>query len=67
MLITKSISRCCFALPLAIVRLGREVSKWRCRRRQRAQLWKMSDRELCDIRLSRADAWAECQKPCWRR
>jgi uncharacterized protein YjiS (DUF1127 family) len=43
------------------------LSDWRHRARTRAQLARMSEAELKDIGLTHTDAWAEIQKPCWRR
>jgi uncharacterized protein YjiS (DUF1127 family) len=49
------------------------LAKWRHKRVEwhdrvlgRMHLWRMSDAELRDIGLTRADAWAESQKPFWR-
>jgi uncharacterized protein YjiS (DUF1127 family) len=39
---------------------------WLERARQRRQLRELSDHMLRDIGLTRADAWAECEKPFWR-
>jgi uncharacterized protein YjiS (DUF1127 family) len=39
---------------------------WLERARQRRQLAQLSDYMLRDIGLSRADAWAESEKPFWR-
>ena len=36
------------------------------RSRQRRRLGELDDRMLRDIGLTRADAWAEAQKPFWR-
>ena len=36
------------------------------RARQRRQLRELSDHMLRDIGLTRADAWAEAEKPFWR-
>lgn len=33
---------------------------------ERRQLMRLSDRQLLDIGVSRADAWAEYRKPFWR-
>jgi uncharacterized protein YjiS (DUF1127 family) len=39
---------------------------WLERARQRRQLAQLSDYMLRDIGLTRADAWAESEKPFWR-
>jgi uncharacterized protein YjiS (DUF1127 family) len=39
---------------------------WLERARQRRQLRELSDHMLRDIGLTRADAWAESEKPFWR-
>lgn len=39
---------------------------WQERAQQRHQLHQMSERELRDIGLSRADVESECAKPFWR-
>jgi len=39
---------------------------WPERRRQRAQLLAMEQRELRDIGLTRDDVLHECRKPFWR-
>jgi uncharacterized protein YjiS (DUF1127 family) len=39
---------------------------WLERARQRRQLAELSDHMLRDIGLTRADAWAEAEKPFWR-
>jgi len=57
-----------FIAPLrGMVELRRTLGAWRQRARERAQLQRMSDRELWDLRLSRLDARAEYRKPFWRR
>ena len=38
---------------------------WSDRSRQRRQLSELSDHMLRDIGLTRADAWAEADKPFW--
>lgn len=42
----------------------RVVREWRRRARSRAEL---ADRTLRDIGLTRADVWAEIDKPFWRQ
>jgi uncharacterized protein YjiS (DUF1127 family) len=37
------------------------------RRAERQQLLALEERELRDIGLTRAEAWALAQKPLWRR
>jgi uncharacterized protein YjiS (DUF1127 family) len=39
---------------------------WLDRARQRRELRELNDHMLRDIGLSRADAWAESEKPFWR-
>jgi uncharacterized protein YjiS (DUF1127 family) len=39
---------------------------WLDRARQRRRLAELSDHMLRDIGLTRADAWAEVDKPFWR-
>jgi uncharacterized protein YjiS (DUF1127 family) len=39
---------------------------WFDRARQRRRLSELSDHMLRDIGLTRADAWAEADKPFWR-
>jgi uncharacterized protein YjiS (DUF1127 family) len=39
---------------------------WQQRARDRRQLQSLSDHMLRDIGLTRADAWAESDKPFWR-
>jgi len=57
----------------ALRRLGHGVGRvaeggliWFERARQRRQLRELSDHMLRDIGLTRADAWAESEKPFWR-
>lgn len=42
------------------------LADWRRRRRGRAELNRMSDRELRDIGLTRAEAAREAATPFWR-
>lgn len=42
------------------------VLLWHERARQRRQLAELSDHMLRDIGVTRADAWAEVEKPFWR-
>jgi uncharacterized protein YjiS (DUF1127 family) len=42
------------------------VAIWLDRSRQRRRLGELDDRMLRDIGLTRADAWAEAEKPFWR-
>jgi uncharacterized protein YjiS (DUF1127 family) len=58
---------------LALRRFGRGVGRateggliWLERARQRRQLRELSDAMLRDIGLTRADVWAESEKPFWR-
>lgn len=54
-------------LAYGIARLAETVPEWLERSRQRRQLARLSDHMLRDIGLTRADAWAEAEKPFWRR
>jgi uncharacterized protein YjiS (DUF1127 family) len=58
---------------LALRRCGRACERiaeiglrWIDRARQRRQLAELSDHMLRDLGVSRADAWAEADKPFWR-
>ena len=58
---------------LALRRCGRACEgiaeiglQWIDRGRQRRQLAELSDHMLRDIGVTRADAWAEADKPFWR-
>jgi len=42
------------------------LDDWRRRDRERMELRRMSDRELRDIGVTRADIWEEANKPFWR-
>jgi uncharacterized protein YjiS (DUF1127 family) len=42
------------------------MTRWQERRRTRAMLWRLSDRDLKDIGISRAEAWLEASKPFWQ-
>lgn len=42
------------------------LDSWMARHRQRRRLAELSDRDLHDIGITRADVWRECQKPFWR-
>jgi uncharacterized protein YjiS (DUF1127 family) len=44
----------------------REIDEWVRRSHERGCLAQMSDRELRDIGLTRAEAHAEIRKPFWR-
>ena len=43
------------------------VREWRRRARSRAELAALDDRTLRDLGLTRADLWAEIDKPFWRK
>jgi uncharacterized protein YjiS (DUF1127 family) len=47
-------------------RLLATFNTWRQRARERAELAGLSDRALCDIGLSRADAEFIANKPFWK-
>jgi uncharacterized protein YjiS (DUF1127 family) len=58
-----------FALRRLHHGIGRAAERgliWLERARQRRQLAELSDHMLRDIGLTRADAWAESEKPFWR-
>lgn len=50
----------------AAVRLASALTDAFRRASERRQLMRLSDRQLGDIGISRADAWAEYRKPFWR-
>jgi uncharacterized protein YjiS (DUF1127 family) len=50
----------------ALRSLFEHAMQWYERSRQRRQLAQLTDHMLRDIGLSRADVWAECEKPFWR-
>ncbi len=52
--------------PKAQFSLANLFSAWRHRAKERAELARMSERELQDIGLTRLDAVREYQKPFWR-
>lgn len=47
-------------------RLAELVREWQRRSRSRRDLMALAERELWDIRLSRADAEHEASKPFWK-
>lgn len=49
-----------------ISRLTAKLRTWRQRKRERAELARMSQAELHDIGVSSADRWKEISKPFWR-
>jgi uncharacterized protein YjiS (DUF1127 family) len=48
-------------------RIRSTIVEWMCRLRQRRELMMLTDRDLCDIGVTRVDAAAEASKPFWRR
>ena len=46
--------------------LALQILIWHERSRQRRDLARLSDHMLCDIGLSRADVWSECEKRFWQ-
>jgi uncharacterized protein YjiS (DUF1127 family) len=48
------------------VRIAQTGLAWLERARQRRALSELNDHMLRDIGLTRADAWAESEKPFWR-
>jgi uncharacterized protein YjiS (DUF1127 family) len=47
-------------------RLGELLAIWSRRLEGRAELARLTERELRDIGISRSDVWAETRKPFWR-
>jgi uncharacterized protein YjiS (DUF1127 family) len=54
----------CLAMTIAAVR--RRLAAWESVAQGRAELARMSDRDLQDMGVSRATAVAEARKPFWR-
>jgi len=46
--------------------LWAQLSLWWRRARERRELLQMSDRDLCDLALTRVDVLREARKPFWR-
>lgn len=46
--------------------LGQRIRQWRRRSRERFELMHMTELDLADIGVSRADAETEAAKPFWR-
>ncbi len=55
------------ALAELAVRWQHKLGDWRRRDCERMELHRMSDRELRDIGVTRADIWEESRKLFWRR
>ncbi len=53
------------ALPMLRRRLVETVQEWRRRASLRADLMRLSERDLWDLRLTQADAEREASKPFW--
>jgi len=53
-------------LAASVRRVAETLQIWRRRAQERRQLLAMSDRDLCDIGITRVDAWREANKPLWR-
>jgi uncharacterized protein YjiS (DUF1127 family) len=53
-------------LGLGLARVAEVGALWLERSRQRRALAQLNDHMLRDIGLTRADAWAEAEKPFWR-
>jgi Uncharacterized conserved small protein len=53
--------------PGQAVRLLDTVLDWMDRARERRALARLDDRLLADLGLGRAEAWAEADKPFWRK
>ncbi len=54
------------SLPISTNQLLALAGIWHQRARQRRQLAELSDRQLADIGISRAEACAEAQRPFWQ-
>lgn len=54
------------ALLWFLFRALEQLGTWRARSRARAQLMRLSERELKDMGISRYDAFCEWKKPFWR-
>ncbi len=54
------------SLPISMAEVLALVGSWYQRARQRRQLAELSDRQLADIGISRAEARAEAQRPFWQ-
>jgi len=52
--------------PTGLQLLGKTVSLWLRRLRERAELARLDDRERHDIGATQADVEAELSKPFWR-
>ncbi len=55
------------SLPISMTRVLALAGSWYRRARQRRQLADLSDRQLADIGISRAEACAEAGKPFWQQ
>jgi uncharacterized protein YjiS (DUF1127 family) len=53
-------------LPSLGMRIVERIREWRRRSRSRRDLMTLGERELWDIRLSRAEAEHEASKPFWK-
>ena len=53
-------------LRLAAGRMITRLRQWRRRSRGRSELARLDARTLADIGVTRAEAWAEIDKPFWR-
>ena len=61
-----AIARDIMNLAASVRRVAERLQIWRRRAQERRQLLAMSDRDLCDIGITRVDAWREANKPLWR-
>lgn len=57
--VTAAAWRCCGLMRA-------RIDEWRRRARSRHDLMRLGDRELWDVRLTRADAQREASKPFWK-
>ena len=55
------------ALAVLRRRLIETIKEWRRRARSRSDLGRLSDRDLWDLRLTRADAEREASKSFWQK
>ena len=49
-----------------LAQIGETLRLWRARQDERRRLAELTDRDLHDVGLSRADIFFEAEKPFWR-
>ena len=49
-----------------VAQIGETLRLWRERQHERSRLAELTDRDLHDVGLSRADIFFEVEKPFWR-